>query len=67
MEDWKSPRKVEEEVREYKHKRFEDYMVLADEGKLPRALAITAFREELEHCEEASLVLRGNSTQRQDI
>lgn len=67
MEEWKSPRKVEEEVREYKHKRFEDYMQLADDGKLPRALAITAFREELEHCEEASLVLRGVTSERQDI
>lgn len=61
-EQWKSPRKIEEEVKEYRHRRFEDYMLLADDGKLPRALAITAFREEIEHCEEASLVLRGNSS-----
>ena len=58
-EQWKSPRKIEEEVREYKHKRFEDYMVMADEGKIPRALAITAFREELEHVQEATTILRG--------
>ena len=58
-EQWKSPRKIEEEVREYKHKRFEDYMVMADEGKLPRALAITAFAEELEHVESSTDVLRG--------
>ncbi len=48
-EVFKSKRKVEEEVREYKFKRFEDYMVMADEGKLERALAIVAFSEELEH------------------
>ena len=64
-EEWKSPRKVEEEVREYKHKRFEDYMVMADEGKLTRALAITAFREELEHVEEAESVLRGDFRERE--
>lgn len=67
MEQWKSPRKREEEVKQYRSKRFEDYMVMADEGKLPRALAITAFREELQHCEEASMVLRGNSAERQDV
>lgn len=64
-EVWKSPRKIEEEVREYKHKRFEDYMLLADEGKLPRALALTAFREELEHVEESESVLRGAERQRE--
>lgn len=58
-EQWKSPRKIEEEVRKYKHKRFEDYMVMADEGKLTRALAITAFIEELENVESSTDVLRG--------
>jgi hypothetical protein len=59
MEQWKSPRKVEEEVKQYRSKRFEDYMVMVDEGKITRELAITALREEIEHSEEASDVLRG--------
>lgn len=46
---WKSPRKVEEEIRDYQRKRFEDYMELADIGMLTRALAISALREELEY------------------
>lgn len=62
-EEWKSPRKIEEEVRDYRLKRFEDYMVMADEGKLPRELALAAFRDELQHCEEASDVLRRNTSQ----
>lgn len=62
-EEWKSPRKIEEEVRNYRLKRFEDYMVMADEGKLSRELAIKAFREELQYCEEASDVLRRNASQ----
>lgn len=55
METFISPRKLEEEVKKYKHKRFEDYMVLADEGKMTRALAITAFREELSYTGEQEL------------
>jgi hypothetical protein len=58
-QEWKSPRKIEEEVKQYRSKRFEDYMVMADEGKLTRALAITALREEIQHSEEATDVLRG--------
>ncbi len=48
METWKSPRKVDEEVRQYKHDRFERYMQMADDGTLTRALAIAAFSEEIE-------------------
>lgn len=65
-EQWKSPRKIEEEVSGYRQKRFEDYMVMADNGELTRALALTAFKEELEHSEEASNILRGNARQEQD-
>jgi len=65
VEEWKSPRKIEEEVRQYKLERFESYMQMADDGKLPRALAIAAFREELEHVEEANSVLRGAADTRQ--
>lgn len=66
MEEWKSPRKREEEVAQYRAKRFEDYMTMADKGEITRELAITAFREELEHSEEATDILRGNSSKRQD-
>lgn len=51
-EQWKSPRKVEEEVKEYRAKRFEDYMVLVDKGELTRELAITALREEIEYSDQ---------------
>lgn len=51
-ETYKSPRKVEEEIRNYKRERFESYMQRADSGELPRALAITALREELDHIED---------------
>ena len=66
-EQWKSPRKIEEEVKQYRSKRFEDYMVMVDEGKLTRALAITALREEIEHSEEAEAILRGITSERQDV
>ena len=46
MEVWKSPRKVEEEIKEYRRKRFEKYMEMADRGEIPRKLAIQALREE---------------------
>lgn len=44
---WKSPRKIEEEIRLYQRKRFEDYMELEDVGMLTRELALAALREEL--------------------
>jgi hypothetical protein len=61
-EQWKSPRKREEEVQEYRAKRFEDYMQMEDRGEITRELAIAALREEIQYSEEASLVLRGNTT-----
>lgn len=48
---WKSPRRIEEDVRAYRHKRFEDYMQMEDRGELTRALAITALREEMNYKE----------------
>jgi len=62
-QEWKSPRKIEEEIREYKLKRFEDYMSMVDRGELAREIAITALREEIQYSEEASDVLRRNTTQ----
>lgn len=52
MEEWKSPRKIEEEVQEYRAKRFEDYMVMVDKGEITRELAFTALREEIEYSDE---------------
>jgi hypothetical protein len=54
MEEWKSPRKIEEEVKEYRLKRFEDYMVLVDRGELTRELAFTALREEIQYQDEVT-------------
>lgn len=53
-EQWKSPRKIEEEVKEYRAKRFEDYMQMEDRGEITRELAITALREEIEHSDEVT-------------
>lgn len=44
---WKSPRKVEEEIRDYQRHRFEHQMLMVDRGELTRDLAITALREEI--------------------
>lgn len=52
MEEWKSPRKIEEEIKEYKRARFEYYMSEVDSGRLTRELAITALSEELSHIVE---------------
>lgn len=57
-EQWKSPRKIEEEVKEYRAKRFEDYMVLVDKGELTRALAFTALREEIAYSDQLSELSR---------
>jgi len=46
---WKSPRKVDEEVREYKRRRFESYMQMVDDGVFDRALGIAALRQELDN------------------
>lgn len=52
--DWKSPRKIEIELRDYLRKRFEDYMVAQERGEYPtQALAILALRQELNYESEA--------------
>lgn len=51
-EIWKSQRKLDEELKEYKHRRFEYYMEMEDRGEISRELAIRALREELLHLEE---------------
>lgn len=56
-EEWKSPRKREEEVQEYRLKRFEDYMQMVDRGELTREIAYQALREEIEYSE-----VRGDTT-----
>jgi len=50
--EWKSPRKIEEEVKLYRLKRFEDYMQMVDRGELTRILAIAALREEIAYSEQ---------------
>ena len=65
-EEWKSPRKREEEVKEYREKRFEDYMQMVARGELTRELAFTALREEIQYSDEATDILRGNEGKRQD-
>lgn len=47
MEAWKSPRKVEEDIRNYRRKRFEHYWVSADMGVDSLAVALDALRKEL--------------------
>lgn len=51
-EQWRSPRKVEEEIRQYKHDRFERQMQMVDRGDLPRAIAIQALKEEFDNTVE---------------
>lgn len=46
--EWKSPRRVEEEIKSYRAQRFEYYMKLSDDGILTEE-AIQACREELEN------------------
>ena len=47
MEEWKSPRKIEEEVRQYQRDRFEHYMTQEDLGLISRDMAIVALRSEI--------------------
>lgn len=47
MENWKSPRKVEEEVRQYQRDRFEHYMTQEDLGLISRDMAIVALMSEI--------------------
>lgn len=58
--DWKSPRKIEEEVKQYRAKRFEDYMQMEDRGEITRELAITALRQEIEYSDQVTELADGN-------
>lgn len=57
-ETFKSPRKIEEEIRNYKRERFEKYMTEVDDGRLTRELAIAALREEVEYIDDQELLVR---------
>lgn len=46
--EWRSPRRVEVELRNYQRARFEAYMRMEDDGTITRALAISALRDEME-------------------
>jgi len=48
-EVWKSPRKIEEEARRYRHDRFEQVMTAVDRGEISRALGIRALTEDLNY------------------
>lgn len=60
-ETWKSPRKVEEEIKQYQIDRFERQMQMVDEGKLPRELALIALREEFENTAELGVPSEQNT------
>jgi hypothetical protein len=49
METWKSPRQVDEDLRDYTRRRFELYMMMVERGELTQTLALTALREEIEY------------------
>ena len=51
--NWKSPRKIEEEVKAYYHERFEWYMQRVDVGEISLEDAIVELRNEIEVAETA--------------
>ena len=58
MEEWRSPRGIEEDILKYKRKRFDFHMELEDIGfHATRELALAAFRAELteEECQTAPI------------
>lgn len=48
MEGWRSPRKIEEDIRLYRRKRFEFYMELVELGLLSTDEAVAELRAEIE-------------------
>ena len=44
--EWKSPRKIEEEIRQYMHERFEKIMTDVDLGKIEHGMAMAALEKE---------------------
>lgn len=51
-----SRRAIEEQQREYKYRRFDRYIDEAGPDKVKRALAITAFQEEIDYLTEVERV-----------
>ena len=47
-DNWKSPRRVDEEIKLYQRERFEIHMRRADIGSTTRELAIQAMRDEID-------------------
>lgn len=45
MSEWKSPRKVEEEIRDYRRNLFEILMAKVDRGEISRKMALKALRD----------------------
>lgn len=54
-ETWKSPRRIEEEVKEYYHTRFEWYMQRVDNSEILLEDAITELKREIEVAESTVL------------
>jgi len=50
--EFKSHRKIAEEEKLYRFKRFEDYMSAADRGEISRRLALSALGEEINYNRE---------------
>ena len=49
--EWQSPRKIEEDRKQYLRKRFEYFMSLVDDGTLSEEEAIDTLRSEIEECQ----------------
>lgn len=61
LPNWKSPRAVAAEIRDYRHQRFEHYMSLVDDGNMVLSLACLALQEEMAYVqlEESGAEPRG--------
>ena len=46
--EWQSPRKIEEDRRQYLYKRFEYFMSMVDDGIMSEEDAMDALRQEIE-------------------
>ena len=58
--EWKSPRRIEADIKAYRSHRFEDYMSQVDEGSLEQVIAIAALREELENLSGEKITIQSN-------
>lgn len=52
MSEFVSRRALEEQEKKYKYRRFDQYIDQAGPDRLKRAIAITAFKEEIEYLTE---------------